>query len=260
VRCDAQIAPAAPRLSWRGAVVQTAEWPVQLGLRAVANRIVVVRMPSAAVSFSLEIAKRGERAIPWSLADAPADAIVALNAGQFTDAGPWGWVVHKSVERQPPGAGTLAGAFVVDSAGAVAIVSPDELPSWRAPLRAVEAVQSYPLLLVDGARAPAALCDAHSGLDLEHRDARLAIGVTADQHVLIALSRFEMAPGVATRVPIGPTTPEMAEIMRQLGAVRAVMLDGGLSAQLLVRSGGSVQRWPGLRDVPLALVARLRTR
>jgi hypothetical protein len=44
--------------------------------------------------------------------------------------------------------------------------------------------------------------------------------------------------------------------MQRLGAVRALMLDGGLSAQLLVREGRSTTSWPGLRRVPLALVAR----
>ena len=35
-----------------------------------------------------------------------------------------------------------------------------------------------------------------------------------------------------------------------------VMLDGGISAQLLVRGAdGGVRRWPGVRRVPLALVA-----
>jgi hypothetical protein len=43
-----------------------------------------------------------------------------------------------------------------------------------------------------------------------------------------------------------------------LGAVDALMLDGGLSAQLLLRDGIAEQRWPGLRTVPLALVGRVR--
>jgi hypothetical protein len=50
----------------------------------------------------------------------------------------------------------------------------------------------------------------------------------------------------------------MAEIMRQLGADIALMLDGGLSAQMLVRAAADSARWPGLRNVPLALVGRLR--
>jgi hypothetical protein len=47
--------------------------------------------------------------------------------------------------------------------------------------------------------------------------------------------------------------------MGALGCSRAVMLDGGISSQLLVRdSTGGVQRWPGIRRVPLGLVAVAR--
>ena len=54
----------------------------------------------------------------------------------------------------------------------------------------------------------------------------------------------------------GDPTPEMAELMRRLGARRALMLDGGLSSQMVVRSTGGATSWPGVRRVPLALVAR----
>ena len=181
-----------------------------------------------------------------------------MNAGQFTDAGPWGWVVHKQHELQPPGVGPLTGAFVVDSAGAVALLTADELATWRTPLRALEAMQSYPMLLTGNGYPSSALCDARAGLDLTHRDARMAVGITRDNHVLFVLTRFVAPGGSATRIPIGPTTPEMAEILRRLGADRAMMLDGGLSAQMLVRSVAGTVRWPGLRSVPLALVGRVR--
>lgn len=258
VRCDTIAPIAAPRLSWRGDVVRWAEWRVRLGANDVPVRVVVTRMPAARLRFTLEIARRGDVAIPWSLDEAPADARIAVNAGQFTDAGPWGWVVHKQRELQPPGTGPLAGAFVVDSLGTVALLTASELEGWRAPLRAIEAVQSYPMLLTGNARPPRALCDVAAGLDLTHRDTRLAIGITPDADVLFVLTRYEVPGGTATRFPIGPTTPEMAEIMRRLGADRALMLDGGLSAQLLVRAAQDSARWPGLREVPLALVGRMR--
>jgi uncharacterized protein YigE (DUF2233 family) len=215
-------------------------------------------MPAARVRFSLEIARRGDEMLPWSLDEAPSDAQLAVNAGQFTDDGPWGWVVHSQRELQPPGVGPLSGAFVVDSAGEAALLNADELRAWRSPLRAREAVQSYPVLLSGRGRPPRAMCDARSGLDLSHRDARLAVGLTRDAQVMFVLTRYELPGGSATRVPIGPTTPEMAEILRRLGADRALMLDGGLSAQMLVRSAADSARWPGFRSVPLALVARVR--
>jgi len=265
IRCDARrdapLPVATPALTWRGDVVQWAEWPVRLGPNGVRNRLVVARMPASRVRFTLEIARDGGHMLPWSLEQAPADAQLAVNAGQFTDDGPWGWVVHKQRELQPPGSGALAGAFVVDSGGAVTLVTPEEIPAWRATRRAIEAVQSYPMLLIGDGRAPAALCDTAAGLDLTHRDTRLAIGLTTDARgqvqVLFVLSRYEVPGGGPTRIPIGPTTPEMAEILRRLGAHRALMLDGGLSAQMLVRSAADSARWPGWRSVPLALAGRV---
>ncbi|MEQ1689941.1 MAG: phosphodiester glycosidase family protein [Gemmatimonas sp.] len=257
VRCDSTAPFAAPRLSWRGDVVQWAEWPVRLGESSVRARVIVVRMPAARVRITLEIARAGGQIQPWSLDDAPTDAHIAVNAGQFTDSGPWGWVVHKQRELQPPGIGPLSGALVVDRAGVVAVLTATELEGWRTTQRSQEAVQSYPILLTGDGRPPRALCDARAGLDLTHRDARLAVGVTRDGQVLFVLTRYEAPGGSVTRIPIGPTTPEMAEILRRLGADRALMLDGGLSAQMLVRSATDSARWPGFRSVPLALVGRV---
>lgn len=257
IRCDVVSSIVAPPLSWRGDVVQWTEWSVQLGSNRVRNRIVVVRVPLSRARFVLDIARRDGEMRPWTLDEAPGDVQIALNAGQFTDDGPWGWVVHKQRELQPPGVGPLAGAFVIDSAGTSVLLTSAEINAWRTPLRAVEAFQSYPMLLSGQSRPSRALCSVRSGVDLAHRDARLAIGITGDKQLLIAMSRFEVPGGTATRIPIGPTTPEMAEIMRQLGADRALMLDGGLSAQMLVRASSDSARWSGLRAVPLALVVRV---
>jgi hypothetical protein len=47
--------------------------------------------------------------------------------------------------------------------------------------------------------------------------------------------------------------------MGALGCARAVMLDGGISAQLALReAGGREHRWRGWRAVPLGLVVRGR--
>src|ERR1041385_6645590 len=62
-------------------------------------------------------------------------------------------------------------------------------------------------------------------------------------------------PG-ADRVPFGLTVPEIAGVMGALGAQHAMLLDGGISAQLTVTdSSGRARAWKGLRRVPLALVA-----
>jgi exopolysaccharide biosynthesis protein len=234
---------------------------VTLGPSRVPVDLIVVRIDPARVRLTLEIARDGSAVRPWTLADVPADAEVAFNAGQFTDDGPWGWVVHRGREFQPPGSGALAAAISVDSTGRVRIVGADSVGTARDARTSLEALQSYPLLLLDGA-VPNALC-APGAVDAAHRDIRMVLGTTATGDVLVVLSRYRggrITSRMTERLPVGPTTFESVELMRRLGAVSAVMLDGGLSAQLLVRVNGRAERWAGLRGVPLAVVGRRRTR
>jgi hypothetical protein len=257
VSCAPQTtAPLTPRLQWHGqAPLRWAQWAVALGTRGIRARMIVVDIDPTGIALSLEIARDGRDVVPWSLDDVPPDTPLAFNAGQFTDAGPWGLVVHRGREWQPAGSGPLSGALVVDSGGRVSITGPTGLDGVRAMGGVQEALQSFPLLL-ENARAPSLLCSATTALDRTHRDIRFAIGVRADGHVLLALSRYEGAGALAERLPVGPTTPEMAEVMYRLGARDALMLDGGLSAQLLLRDGSVTHRWDGLRRVPLAIVGR----
>jgi exopolysaccharide biosynthesis protein len=100
-----------------------------------------------------------------------------------------------------------------------------------------------------------ALRGTTGAVDVEHRDARAAIGQLADGRLLVALTRFDGLRGVAGFVPFGLTTPETAALMGALGARDAVMLDGGISAQMRVRSDdGTHREWRSLRAVPLALL------
>ena len=215
----------------------------------------LVRLELAANVDSAGVAR------PWTLAAAPADAIAAFNGGQFTEAGPWGWVMHRGRERRPPGIGPLSLAVLVDRDGRVALLPADSIAARRAAGETSEALQSYPGLLVEDGALPEPLRRDGLGLDRLHRDSRLAIGLLRDGRVLVALTRLAALAGVAAAFPIGPTVPETAAIMGALGCVRAVMLDGGLSSQLLVRDGhGSEIRWPGLRAVPLGLVVRVAPR
>ena len=92
-----------------------------------------------------------------------------------------------------------------------------------------------------------------------HRDARLAVGELRDGRVVVVLTRFDALGGALAALPFGLTVPETAALLGALGARRAVMLDGGLSGQLLVRDAGRRTRsWPGLRRVPLGIVAVAR--
>ncbi len=259
-RCSAitqpRARPALPALTYRGTDVRWAEWPILLGERKLPVRIVVVEVNPQRLQLELAIARDGNALAGWSLDNTPRDAVLAVNAGQFTDTGPWGWVVHNGREWQQPGRGSLAGAVTIDSAGSVRIIDATEVASARAAGTVREALQSYPQILRNS-RAPNSLC-APELIDQAHRDVRLVMATRPDGLVLLLLSRFDGAAGLASRLPLGPTTPEMAEIAWRLGADQALMLDGGLSAQLLIRDSTHEERWNGLRRVPLALVGRIK--
>jgi len=212
-----------------------------------------VELPPADASPSGWLSPAG-----WTIGSAPSSARVALNAGQFTSGGAWGWLVRDGGEIQPPRIAPLAPAVVVDSAGAVHIVPARAIDSVRAAGRIVQAFQSYPALLEAG-RVPRALQRAGLGVDVAHRDARLALGVLPDGSVLIALTRFAALGGMLDRLPFGLTTPEMAALMGAIGCVNAELLDGGVSGQLLVRdAAGEAHEWRGMRQVPVGLVVVAR--
>ncbi|HEU4523553.1 MAG TPA: phosphodiester glycosidase family protein [Gemmatimonadales bacterium] len=220
------------------------------------TRVVVARLDPGRVQLSLQPAfTRDER---WTIADAGPSAALALNAGQFRGNLPWGWVVTGGRQLISPGSGPLAGAVMVDGSGAVRIVPPDEVIAEQRRGQAREAFQSYPMLLEDGA-VPEALVRPGLGVTVRHRDARLALGTLPDGRVVVALTRFDALGPRLGGVPFGFTSAEMARVMRALGCRDAILLDGGVSGQLLLREvGGAVRTWAGVRSVPLGLVARSR--
>lgn len=218
--------------------------------------LIVVRIDPSRYQFRLAAGVSPGGTTPeWTIDRAPLTAALALNAGQFTGAAPWGWIVHEGLEARPPGVGPLSTAIVFGHDGWVRLVEAESLGVVRDSGIAEEAIQSYPTLLRGNAELPAALTDATSPIDLAHRDGRLALGLAADGRVIIALTRYDfVVPGA-----MGPTVREMAEIMRSLGCVRAVALDGGLSSQMLVRGAdGGTHMWHGWRAVPIGLVATQR--
>jgi len=219
-------------------------------------RVIVARLDPALLDFRLIKPTDGPVfAGRWDISDAPDDAIFAVNAGQFTDQ-PWGWLVDDGRERQRPGTGPLAPGVVVDSSGAVRLVPPDSIGALRGGTRL--AFQSYPTLLQGDGEIPLPLREAGHGVDLSHRDARLALGVLRDGRLLVAITRFEAPGGVVANLPVGLTTPEMAAVMGALGARNAVLLDGGISSQMLIREPGETHQWTGWRRVALGLVAAPR--
>ena len=212
--------------------------------------VVGLRMAPGAVRLALDTAfDHGRR--NWTIARAPRGALAAVNAGQFEADLPWGWVRLDGRDFLPAGRGPLVSTLAIDSAGRLSLTHGGSAP----PVPARWGFQSYPTLLVGGT-VPLALRSAGLGLDVAHRDARLAIGTRSDGTVVVAMTRFAgLGRGLGV-LPFGLTTPEMAAVMGLLGVREAVLLDGGISAQLMVQpASGRASSWPGLRSVPLALVA-----
>ena len=223
-------------------------------------RAIVVRLDPNRVRLGLDTAftRGGERAA-WTVDDASADAIVAANVGQFIRTLPWGWVVLDGKEFLAPGRGPLSTAVAIDSGGRVRWLGPDALADPASRRGVVAAFQSYPTLLVGDGEVPAALQAPERGVDVEHRDARLGIGLLSDGRLLLVLTRFDALGESLGLLPFGPTVPEFAALMGALGARQAVALDGGISGQMLVRdAAGTAHVWRGMRRVPLALVATPR--
>jgi hypothetical protein len=253
-------APLADVVEWRPASAPGLEWGT---LRIAGSgeawrlRVILVRLDPSRFRFRLPQRAVGARRGAWTVDSASADAALALNTGQFARATPWGWLVRGGRELQPPGRGPLAAAFVVDTAGRVAIVPAESLAVARARGTAREAFQSYPAALLGEGEVPAALRAAGGGIDVAHRDARLALGELRDGRLLVALTRFDAAGEALQALPFGLTVPETAALMGALGARRALLLDGGISAQLVLRGGAGdgPQLWHGLRAVPMGLEA-----
>jgi uncharacterized protein YigE (DUF2233 family) len=251
-------APLARAIAWRSGA-DGIEWG-ELQLRgegeAWRTRVIVARVDPRRVALSVAPAFAVGRR--WSVGDVDSPVALAVNAGQFRGSLPWGWVVTGGRELLAPQYAPLAGAVVVDRSGAVRIVPPGELAAEHRRGGTREAFQSYPMLLEDGV-PPAALVLPGLGVEVAHRDARLALGTLADGRVVVALTRFDALGPRLGRIPFGFTSAEMATVMRALGCRHAILLDGGISGQLMVRDAdGGAHTWPGIRSVPLGFVGQGR--
>jgi hypothetical protein len=243
--------PVRPGMSW-------AELELSAGALGIPVRAILVQIDPQRFDFRLELATAANRMTGvWALDSVPADAALALNAGQFRETGPWGWVVLGGVERRDPGHGPLSVGLAVTDSGALRWVPSAELRAARADRTIRYAFQSFPVLRYDG-RVPALALDP-ALVDQNHRDARLILGERDDGSLLIVLTRFDVLGAAGERVPIGLTLPESVVLMGSLETRHAVMLDGGVSAQLLLRGPATgTLLWKGARRVPLALIATPR--
>lgn len=218
-------------------------------------RLIVARVDPVDVRLSLRMEFTREEIRPdWTIDRAPVSAVLAVNAGQFVSTMPWGWVAMDGREILRPGYGPLSSALSIAEDGSLRWSHGDSLLSVAG---VAAGFQSYPTLLAGDGALPLPIREPGNGVNLSHRDTRLALGEGRDGRLLIAMTRYDAVGEMAGGIPFGPTTPEMAAIMGALGAADAVMLDGGISAQLLLRdvSTGKAHRWPALRKVPLGLIA-----
>jgi hypothetical protein len=227
-------------------------WGDRIGLHVA---VILVRLNPAKFSMHLETTVNDVKP-SWNIKSVPAGAAFAMNVGQFEGNRPWGWLVRDGREMQPPRPGPLSSALIIDTNGRAAILDAGELAEARKRNDILLAFQSYPAILTGAGNVPEPLRAPGRGVDLEHRDSRLALGMLPDGNLLFALTRFAGMGGPLSQLPYGPTTPEMAAIMGALGCHRAMLLDGGLSGQLLLRTlKGQTRQWPGLRSVPLGFLA-----
>ena len=239
--------------------LELGEFTMEAGRLGADIRIIAVRVEPRYFSFALVHETKANRMTgAWSVDVAPKDAAIALNAGQFKETGPWGWLLLEGEERRNPGFGPLSVGITFDSASAVRWIPFRHLDNARRERKFAFAFQSYPLLLYDG-RVPV-LPAGKELLDRDHRDARLILAEDSAGRMLVILTRYDALGSASARVPIGLTVPESIVLIAAMGARHAVMLDGGVSAQLLVRdAAGQTRVWKGMRAVPLALVARPRS-
>ena len=251
--------PPATEVAWRdaGAGLARAQFDVAGAGEGWRTRIVAVRIDPSRVRFRLRARLSGVDPA-WSVDRAPTGAVLAVNAGQFNGITPWGWVVMDGREMRPPGTGPLSLALAWDREGRLHWLTAGEIESARASGDVVEAFQSFPALIDASGRVPRPIREPGLGVDVAHNDARLAIGARADGHLVIAITRFNGLGPASPAVPLGLTLAEMADVMRGLGCVRAVSLDGGVSAQLMLHVNGRRVMWHGWRPVPLGLVAEPR--
>lgn len=247
---------AMPVIDWQPSApgMERASFEVQADPNLWHTRVVAVRMDPSRLRFRVRGRVRN-LAPDWTVDRAPASAALAVNLGMYSGIAPWGWTVMGGQEIRPPGDGPLSTAIAWDATGRLHWLAPHEIQTARAAGHIVEAFQAYPALLDEQGRIPAPLRTRGQGVDVDHRDGRLAIGVLNDGRLLVAITRFYALGESSPALPIGLTLEEMATLMRALGCRRAVALDGGISAQLLVREGPRARVWRGWRAVPFGLVA-----
>ena len=174
------------------------------------TRVELVRMDPAQFSFRVRGRLR-DLAPDWTVDRAPATATLAMNIGLYSGIVPWGWTVMAGQEVRAAGARARCRRPIAwDAAGRMRWLAPDQIAPARAAGDVIEAIQSYPTLLDASGGVPVPLRQRGLGVDIDHRDGRLAIGELDDGRMLIAMTRFYPLGDLSPAIPLGLTLDEMA--------------------------------------------------
>ncbi len=124
-----------------------------------------------------------------------------------------------------------ADTLLLTGLGSAALADGDTVAIARewSPITPHTAVGGFPLLLRDS--AVVATVDTDGAAGFRALNPRTAVGISADGRRLLLIVVDGRHPGFS----VGTTTRETAELLRALGAVSAVNLDGGGSSALVVR-------------------------
>jgi len=258
-RAFAPGAPAAPdpllvrAIRWEDerAGLRVGSFEVRASGGMLVNSVAVVEIDPARYRFTLAAAPGfSARAADAWMADTSVTA--AVNTGLFgRDGSPQGLVLLDGA-RAGRRADWLDAAVTIED-GRLRLADPPALDSLDG---RASGFQVLPWLV----RAGRVALGVSSGLRLSrtHRDRRLTLCMGGDGLVRLLLSNFEVFGESAGTIPVGLTIPEQATIAAALGCADAVALDGGISAQLVVRFPHRVRRMPGWREVPLMMLIRPR--
>lgn len=168
--------------------------------------------------------------------------------------------VVSAVDRSPEGVPIPADGAVLAVRGAAGAalrgVAAGDTVRWALPVRGApgavaEMVGGFPLLIVDGVDVLDRIPSIRPAF-AEARHPRTAVGIRADGTVLLVV-----VDGRRPEHSVGMTLPELSALLRELGAVDALNLDGGGSTTLVLR--GEVANRPSdpaERPVTNALVVR----
>ena len=132
------------------------EWAsvrIACGAPAWRSRLILARLDPREVTITLAMELTREARPSWTIDRAPGDALLAVNAGQFDTAMPWGWVLVDGVQRSSSGRGPLSSSIAIDAAGSLRWAHGDSI----APHGVMTGFQSYPTLLAGDGVVPAML-------------------------------------------------------------------------------------------------------